>query len=244
MATAPAADQRKLLDVQALDTRLAKLAHQRRSHPSIAALAELQGRADDLDRAGVDARTAVSDARRAVSKAETDVEQVSSRAERNRQRLESGAGSAKDMQALQHELESLARRQSDLEEVELEAMEVLEKAEADLASIGTQREALAQQAGDLEREQAAAFAEVDTEAASVQRARDASVAGLDAGLVALYERVRTQTGGLGVLRLRGATTEPVQISLSLTERAAIEAAPDDAVVRSEDDGYILVRVSD
>lgn len=244
MATAPVADQRKLLDVQALDTRLAQLAHQRRSHPSIAALAQVQGRADDLDRAGVDARTAVSDARRAVSKSETDVEQVSSRAERNRQRLESGAGSAKDMQALQHELESLGRRQSDLEEVELEAMETLEKAEADLQSIATQRDALAQQARELEGEQAAAFAEVDGEVSRVQTARDISVRDLDAGLVTLYERVRSQTGGLGVLRLRGATTEPVQIPLSLTERADIEAAPEDAVVRSEDHGYILVRVSD
>ena len=52
-----------------------------------------------------------------------------------------------------------------------------------------------------------------------------------------------RSGGLGVLRLRGATTDPLQISLSLTERAAIEAAPADEIVRSED-GYIIVRVKD
>ncbi|GAB2983420.1 zinc ribbon domain-containing protein [Actinotalea caeni] len=243
MASAPAADQRKLLDVQALDTRLAQLAHQRRSHPTLATLAELSGRAEDLDRARVDAETAVRDARRALSKAETDVEQVRSRADRDRQRLESGAGSPKDLQALAHELESLGRRQSELEEVELEAMETLETAQGELDAITSQRAALAEQVAQLESERDAAFARIDAEIARVQRERAAAVENLDSGLVTLYDKVRERTGGLGVLRLRGATTDPLQITLSLTERAAIEAAPADEIIRSED-GYILVRVDD
>lgn len=241
MASAPVADQLTLLDVQALDTRLAQLAHQRRSHPSLAALVEVSGRAEDLDRAAVDARTAVSDARRALSKAETDVEQVRARADRDRQRMESGAGSAKDMQALSHELESLGRRQSALEEIELEAMETLETAQSALDAITAQRAALGEQITALEAERDAAFATLDAERATVEGQRAAAAQGLDAGLVALYDRVRERTGGLGVLRLRGSTTEPLQISLSLTERAAIEAAPAEEIVRSED-GYILVRV--
>lgn len=243
MASAPVADQLKLLDVQALDTRLAKLAHQRRSHPSLAALEEVTGRADDLDRARVDAETAVRDARRAVTKAETDVEQVSNRAARDRQRLESGTGSPKDLQALGHELESLAKRQSDLEEVELEAMEVLETAQGELDAITTQRAALGEQIAALETERDAAFAEIDAEKATVEQQRASAVEPLDAALVGLYEKVRERSGGLGVLRLRGATTDPLQISLSLTEVAAIEAAPAEEIVRSED-GYIIVRVSD
>uniref|UniRef100_UPI003B3B3D40 zinc ribbon domain-containing protein n=1 Tax=Pseudactinotalea sp. TaxID=1926260 RepID=UPI003B3B3D40 len=236
-------DQLKLLDVQALDQRLAKLAHQRRSHPSLAALEEVTARADDLDRARVDAETAVRDARRAVTKAETDVEQVSNRAARDRQRLESGTGSPKDLQALGHELESLAKRQSDLEEVELEAMEVLETAQGELDAISTQRSALGEQITQLETERDAAFAEIDAEKATVEQQRASAVEPLDQGLVTLYERVRERSGGLGVLRLRGSTTDPLQISLSLTELAAIEAAPAEEIVRSED-GYIIVRVTD
>ena len=243
MASAPVADQLKLLDVQALDTRLAKLAHQRRSHPSLAALEEVTARAEDLDRARVDAETAVRDARRAVTKAETDVEQVSNRAARDRQRLEAGTGSAKDLQALAHELESLAKRQSDLEEVELEAMEALESAQTELDAITTQRAALGEQITQLEAERDAVFAEIDAEKATVEQQRAAAVESIAPALLNLYEKVRERTGGLGVLRLRGATTDPLQISLSLTEQAAIEAAPSEEIVRSED-GYILVRVSD
>ncbi len=39
--SAPAAHQRRLLDVQALDTRLAQIAHRARSLPEHAAIAEL-----------------------------------------------------------------------------------------------------------------------------------------------------------------------------------------------------------
>ena len=44
MTSAPAADQRRLLDVQDLHTRLAQLAHKRRTLPALARLVELDGR--------------------------------------------------------------------------------------------------------------------------------------------------------------------------------------------------------
>jgi hypothetical protein len=60
----------------------------------------------------VRARTALGDIEREVSKAESDVQLVRERAARNRSRLDAGTGSAKDLQALQHELDSLGRRQA------------------------------------------------------------------------------------------------------------------------------------
>lgn len=131
MTTAPVADQLRLLEVQAHDTRLAQLAHRRRKHPTLATLEEFAARSADLERARMETGVVVSDTRRELAKAETDVEQVSARAERDRNRLETGAGSAKDLQALTHELESLGRRQSALEEIELEVMERLETAGRD-----------------------------------------------------------------------------------------------------------------
>ena len=75
------------------------------------------------------------DVQRELRKSEADVEQVSTRAARDRARLEAGTGSAKDLQGLQHELESLARRQSDLEDVELEVMERLETAQTEASGL-------------------------------------------------------------------------------------------------------------
>lgn len=243
MTTAPAADQVRLLDVQALDTHLAKLAHQRKTHPTLTALAELTARAEDLTRAKTAAEVLVSDTRRELTKAETDVEQVTSRAARNQQRLDAGAGSPKDLQALGHELESLAKRQSDLEEVELEVMERMEAAEKDAAAVTEQLEALQADISRTEAERDEALAGLDAEITETQTKRDAAAEGIDSGLLTLYERIRTQTGGLAAVPLRGMATEGVQVPLSLTEQDAIATADPDEVIRSEDYGYILVRVS-
>lgn len=241
MTTAPVADQLRLLDVQALDTRLAQLAHQRRTHPAHERATELAARLADLEAALVTSRTAVSDLRREVAKAEADVEQVRSRAARDQARLASAAVSAKDAQALSHEVEALARRQADLEEVELEAMERLEAHESALADVTAARdEVLAQQqesAGVLER----ALAEIDAEVAQVTAERAQRADGLDAGLVALYDRLRGQLGGLGAAPLRGRRCEGCRLDLNPSDVAKIQASAPEQVVRCEECGRILVR---
>lgn len=244
MPTAPKTDQRRLLDVQALDTQIAKLGHARRSHPSLAALAELEARAADLGRAEILAATAVKDVRRELTKAEDDVTQVKQRAERDQARLDAGAFSAKNAEAVLAELEALARRASALEDVELEVMERLEAAESDLAAIVAQRAAIA---GDVERvtgERDLALAGLDAQLAENTARRQVAADGIDAALLALYEKVRAQNSGLAALALRGSTTEPLRLDLSLSEVAAIKAAGPDEVLRSEEDGYILVRLDD
>ena len=242
MTTAPVADQRRLLDIQALDTRAAKLAHQRRSLPVLETIAELEGRLEDLRSAQVEERTVVGDIRREVAKAESDVEQVRQRATRHQARLDSGAVSAKEAQALQSELEQLARRQGDLEETELEVMERLEEAEARLAELGEQEAAIA---ADIARHVAARDAEwstIDGQLESVARERAAAAERTDGGLLALYDRVRERTGGLAAVALYGSRTEGTQLDFSLIELDAIHAAPAEQVVQHEDYGYIIVRM--
>lgn len=241
MTTAPVADQLRLLEVQALDTRAAQLAHQRASHPAHAALAEIDARLMDLEAAVVTSRTAAGDLRRELTKAEGDVEQVRTRAERNQARLDSAAVSAKDAQALTSELEALARRQSDLEEIELDVMERLEAHEKALADVTDARDqTLAQReaaAAELERE----LAVVDEQAAAVATERAAKVDGLDPGLVALYERLREHLGGLAVAPLRGRRCEGCRLELNPSDLARITAADPEEVVRCEECGRILVR---
>ena len=135
MVTAAPQDQWRLLDVQAHDTRLAQIAHKRRTLPELAEIEALTARqravGDDL----VSARTVASDIERELAKAEADVEQVRQRAARDQARLDSGQGTSKDLLSLQNELASLGQRQSVLEDVELEVMERLEAAQARVAEI-------------------------------------------------------------------------------------------------------------
>jgi predicted nucleic acid-binding Zn-ribbon protein len=242
MATAPAADQRRLLDVQALDTRLDQLAHKRRSLPELARLLELDAQVADLYTALVTSRTAVDDLRRELTKAEADVEQVRVRAARDQGKLDSGQGSPKDLQALQSELVALGRRQGDLEEVELEVMERLEAHEGALTEVTTAHEALVGQKSVVEADRDAAFREIDAEAEKVGAERAAAVAGLDAGLVTLYQKLRTQLGGVGAAALRGRRCEGCRLELNPLDLDAIRGKAEDQVVRCEECGRILVRL--
>lgn len=244
MTSAPAADQRRLLDVQELDTRLAQLAHRRRTLPALARLVELDAQLADLDTALVTSRTAASDLRTELAKAEADVEQVRSRAARNQQRLDGGQVGAKDAQALTSELASLAARQSHLEDVELEVMERLEAHQGALSGLEEAHAALVADRDAVVAERDAGYTEVDTEAERVRAERDRAADGLDAGLLALYERLRGQLGGSGAAALRGNRCEGCRLELNPLDLEAIRARPADAVVRCEECGRILVRPAD
>lgn len=241
MTTAPVADQLRLLEVQALDTRAQQLDHARRTHPLRARAAEIGDRLVTV-RAVMDAAaTTVGDVRRELAKAEADVEQVRARAARDQARVDSGQVSVKDVQALVGELEALARRTEALEEVELEVMERLEGEEAALAAAQAAHADLAAELEGVERELAAAVAVLDAEAGQVAAQRAEKAVGLDAGLVALYDRLRGQLGGLGVAALRGRTCEGCRLELNPSDVAAISAAAPEQVVRCEECGRILVR---
>jgi hypothetical protein len=242
VATAPARDQLRLLDVQALDTRLQQLAHRRSTSPSIAKVKEAEARFADVHGSVVQSSTAVADLRRELTKAEGDVEQVRTRAQRDQARLDTGAVGAKDAQALVAELASLARRQEALEEVELDVMERLEAHESALAKLQAAEAELvaAKEAAEAERD--AQLGEVDGEARDVSAQRAAAAEGLDAGLLALYDRVRAQAGGLGAAALRGRRCEGCRLELNPGDLAAIAAKGPDEIVRCEECGRILVRV--
>lgn len=241
MTTAPPADQRRLLEVQALDTRTAQLAHRRRTLPVLSDLESVRAELAGAEHEQVAARTLVKDSSREVAKAEGDVEQVRSRAARDQQRLDSGAGSAKDLQALTHELESLSRRQAVLEEIELEAMEKADEAERALqAAVGRTAE-LESRERALRAEADAALAVIDADAAAVAADRAEAVRGLDGGLVLLYERIREQRGGVGAALLRGNRCEGCRLELNPTVLAEIRAMAADEVARCEECGRILVR---
>ena len=242
MTSAPAFDQQRLLDVQALDTRLQQLAHRRRSLPEHQRLEALEKERADLTRRLVQADTLVSDVRRELRKAETDVEQVRTRAARDQARLDVGTGSARDLQAVQHELVSLARRQSDLEDVELEVMERLEEAQARAGEVRAALDAAAAERDALTASRDAAAADIDAEAAGVTAERDEIAAGLDAGLVALYDRVRASSGGLGAAALSGRRCQGCRLELTPVDLGRIKAAPAEEVLRCEECRRILVRV--
>jgi predicted nucleic acid-binding Zn-ribbon protein len=233
-----------LLDVQAHDTRLAQLAHRRRTLPEHAEVERLTQRRRALADEIVAASTAASDLRRELSRAEADVEQVRARVTRNQARLESGQGSAKDLQGMQHELGTLAERQGVLEDAELEVMERLEGAETRLGELEEQARGVDAEVHEVTRRRDAELARIDAEAGTEQNARADAAAGVPSELLALYEKIRDASGGVGAARLYQRRCEGCRLELTPIDIGRFRSAGEDAVLRCEECGRILVRTPD
>ncbi|KGN34574.1 hypothetical protein N802_00285 [Knoellia sinensis KCTC 19936] len=234
------ARQAKLLDLQALDTRLSQIAHARKNLPQHAEIADLEGKARLLDDQLVRSRTELGDVQREVTKADADVQQVRARATRDQERLDSGVGTAKDLTAIQHELESLGRRQAELEDVELEIMERAEAIQSDVSELERGRGELTDRLTALETARDERLAELDAEAAQIEAPRDDLVADVGADLVALYDKIRA-TSVTGAAALRQRRCGGCQLELNPVELRTIKDAPEDEVLRHEECRRILVR---
>lgn len=241
MPQAPAADQLRLLTVQELDTRAAQARHRLESLDSKAELASLLGRESELSGRRIEAETAVSDLKREVTKAEDDVQSVRARAKRDNDRLLSGGMTPKELQAIQSELEVLVKRQADLEEVELDAMQRLEDAESVADGVVAEAAVIAAALTDVRARVATESAAIEAELAEIVRDRMNATFNLDGPLVALYEKIRASHGDAGAAALLHGTCQGCHMSLNPADLAAIEAAPVDEIVRCEECGRILVR---
>ena len=242
---ADAAAQLRLLDLQDLDTVLGQLAHRRRGVPQIAELAALDARAGELRDHEVAVRTAVSDLEREMTRAEADVAQVRTRIARDQAMLDAGSvASARQLEDLQHEIGNLARRVSDLEDAELEVMEKLEDAQARAASATAALNELAEARLAAERARDATFADLDLEVERVGGERARVVPEIPADLLALYDRIRAGSGGIGAAPLHRGRCQGCQITLTPADLGRIRAEPADEVVRCEECRRILVRTAE
>jgi predicted nucleic acid-binding Zn-ribbon protein len=147
----------------------------------------------------------------------------------------------KDLEHLQQELVSLDRRIGDLEDVELEVMERLESAQAQHARLERRLAEIDEEAAELTRSRDARAAETQAEAAQVAKERDVTAQGVPAELLALYERVRAQKGGVGAAALRQRRCTGCSLQLTAADLGAIAKAPSDEVLRCEECNRILVR---
>jgi predicted nucleic acid-binding Zn-ribbon protein len=236
--------QRRLLDLQGLDSALARLEHRRRTLPELAAIASAGSRLAELRDSVVRAETEVGDLDRDLRRLENDVDQVRQRSTRDQQRMQSGAVPAKELESLQHEVESLARRQSDLEDAELEVMEQREEVDSRAAALRAEVSSLEGERDAAVTARDKAYAEIDASAAEDVAARASVVGELPGDLLALYERVRAASGGVGAAELRHRRCEGCRLELAGSELRAARAAPPDEVLRCENCRRILVRTPD
>jgi predicted nucleic acid-binding Zn-ribbon protein len=233
--------QLRLLDLQAVDTALSQLRHRRRTLPELAEIQDCEARAAQVRAEHVDAETAVADLASEQRRMESDIDTVRQRADKDQQRMTAAGVPAKEVTGLQHEVASLARRQSVLEDELLDLMERRETADAQVAELARNLAQIADQRNAAERARDEVFAEIDDAVVKRTAERTELAANLPADLLALYDRVRESSGGVGAAMLRQRRCEGCRLELAGSELSAVRTAKPEEVLRCENCRRILIR---
>jgi predicted nucleic acid-binding Zn-ribbon protein len=237
--------QLRLLELAEIDAELTRLEHRRRGLPEHADLSRLEQRDRELRDELATLEAQEGDLRREQGKAEADVEQVRTRIDRDRSRLDTGqVSSPRELENLQSEIESLHRRQSDLEEVVLDVMERREGAQGRQLAAAAERSQISADIVAATARRDASLAEIGEQAGKAADRRTAVLADEPADLIDLYERLRAQHGGVGAAALRRGRCEGCHLSLNTVDINAIRAASADEVLRCEECRRILVRTAE
>lgn len=236
------AAQDQLLALQQIDSDIIQLEHRIKNLPLAAELDAASATLISSRNLLIAAETEKSDIKHELSKSEVDVEQVVSRIEKDEKRLAAGTGSPKELEQIQHELGSLAKRRSELEEVELEIMVRIEGLDERIRSLTTE-------VSNWESEVARLRAQLDSELNELNTAKTRDIEArtelakmVDTELLQLYEKIRSTSDGVGAARLVGDKCEGCHLTMNSAEVTRIKSLPDDELVRCEECRRILIRV--
>ncbi|OLT42506.1 hypothetical protein BJF85_22555 [Saccharomonospora sp. CUA-673] len=232
--------QRQLLELASVDAELARVAHRRRNLPELAEIEDIEKSLRDKRDALVNAQTSTSDLQREVGRQEKEVEAVRARADRDRKLMESGSAGAKQLTELEHELQTLARRQQVLEDDQLELMERREAADIEVQRAAAEVDRAEQDLADATTRRDEAIADLDATQARREADRAALAPTFPEPLLKTYDRVREQRG-IGAAMLRARKCEACRLELDRSQLSEIKGAAEDDVVTCENCSAILVR---
>ena len=235
------ADQRKLLDLADLDARIRHDERVAGNPPQATEVRDLIAQRAALTQELSTRANARDDLTAEIARLESDVKVVDARIARDTERL-SASSNPKQAQGFESELTALARRKSDLEDLEIALMERLESADAAVA----EQEALIAETNargaELSAEAKRVVAEATERLEGARRDREAVAGSVPADLVALYERLAARGNGAGLLR--GGACEACRMVLPPSDLANLRRAQTDEVVFCPECGAILVRTEE
>lgn len=239
MKAAPS-DQLQILDIQRMDFAVATLRNKLAALPEIAELLATTQRIAVVRDLAIAAETQISDIKRELLRSEADVEQVTTRLDRDEKRLADGSASAKELEKLQHEVQTLSARRSELEEVELEIMLRIDSIKERLQELRVEEATLTSASEEIHGRKVYASETIELEIASLIEERKATAATVDGALLELYEKIRSNSG-TGAAAMRDGRCDGCHLAINSVEISRIKTLPSDEVVRCEECRCILVR---
>ncbi len=235
-------DQLALISLQDCDTGIAQRVHERAHMPQTVQLADLSQELSTLAARLVETTGITEGLQTEIARLEDDVRVAAERLARDTALMDQSSN-PKEILSLEHEVETLRRRTSELEDSELQAMESAEQAQVNLAAVTGELARVNAQRTEAEKSLRRGEDNLDTEIANLRRLRDDIAGGLPAELLDLYEKQRERYGIGAGLYVNGVS---MATGMLLSERDAdtIRHAESDDVLLCPDSNCILVRPRD
>jgi predicted nucleic acid-binding Zn-ribbon protein len=235
-------DQNRLIELQRVDSHIQNLQIKLKNLPEKEQLVAIDKQVAEGEEILKSAEMELGDVEVELKRSEIEVEQVAERIKKDENRLNAGQGSPKELEQMQHEIGTLQKRKSDLEDGELEIMIRFDAAKAKVETLKSNDVGLKKLRVELEARFEAASKLLQDEIESESAKRNAQAPAIDKALLDLYEKVRSATDGIGAALLVGNTCDGCHLAITPVELAKIKALPADDVVRCEECRRILVRI--
>ena len=236
------ADQNNLIELQRIDAAISALQHKLKKLPEHELIAAVQKRKVDAEVTLVEAEAELADVAIDLKRSELEVETVSDRIKKDEARLNSGQGSPKDLEQTQHEIATLEKRKSELEDAELEIMMRHDAAHSKVETMKSDLQGLDQMELELNIRFENSKTEIERDINLKNSERILVLPKIVKELLDLYEKVREQSGGVGAALLLGNVCEGCRIEINAIELERIKNLDSEEVVRCEECRRILVRI--
>jgi len=231
-----------LLSVQEHDTAVDQLVHRRAHLPARGELDDVMRQLSGLEAAVKEVEARRHDLARNQQRLEDEISVLTDKAAHHDKTLYSGTiGNPRELQALQDEIAALKRRISQLEDQELELMEQIEPLDAELARAAAESTELDERGSALRGQIAEEEVAIEAELERVRAERAEVADTVEPELLAEYDTLRPQSGGIAIARLVGGSCGGCHLGLSAVEIDRIKKLPAEAPAHCEECGRLLAR---
>ena len=235
-------DQNLLIELQLIDSQITQAKVKLAGLPEIEQIAAIHTRLENTAVELAVVETELADVVIELRRSEVDVEQVEDRMKKDENRLNSGLGTPKELEQLQHELVTLAKRKADLEDGELEIMLKHDGVKGRVDELLNDQVGLKKLELELNVRLENSKTEIDKTLAELAAARASLAPTIDPALVELYDKVRASAHGVGAALLVGNKCDGCHLSINAIELERIKGLAADEIIRCEECRRILVRI--
>jgi len=230
--------QQALLKLSEIDLALTKLKAELVQLVESKELAELQTQLTTSSGELLTARTETEKISLIVRRSEEDIRLVEERLARDVDRLNT-TSSPKDAQAIEHEIVSLKKRKSDLEDIEIALLDDLEASEKVLEEATAKRDGLNASLMNLQAEIQAAVDVLKSQGRKLTADKSVVVEKISAEVLSQYEKLSTRAIAVGQVDERGCTA--CRMNLTVGAISNIKSLPEDELAICPECQAFIVR---